>query len=171
MKTAKSIKGIAGLSQEEAALLFKVTKSQVGMYVTGKRSLPMPATIQLAGILHHLHNTKDATQSISDIQEKEKKITADWLLKEQKKHHYKQLLAEKKITAMENKRAECFTALEVLQYLETQPGHDAMLLKSIKARVQSTLNKNAMHHLEELQLKKEQAEIARMKIEEKIKQI
>jgi transcriptional regulator with XRE-family HTH domain len=170
MKHTTSIKSLLGFSQEEMAILLSITRSQWAMYETGKRDLPLGAKKQVASILLHLQNAKGTSKESQRITALEQKKTAESLEQELLTIAYKKQILDKQLLAMENKRAECFAALEVVHFLETQkPETDKALLKSIKLRVTNALKKNALHHLQGLQIKKEQFEMLKNSLEQKRK--
>jgi transcriptional regulator with XRE-family HTH domain len=51
MQKVKTISKLLGLKQDELAVLLKVNKSQLAMFETGKRDLPIAAMQQLASML------------------------------------------------------------------------------------------------------------------------
>lgn len=54
MKHKKSLKETLGIPQEELAALLGVTRSQLSMYESGKRELPLTAIIELTGMLTYM---------------------------------------------------------------------------------------------------------------------
>lgn len=170
MNKSQSIKSVIGLTQEEAAMLFKVNKSQVGMFVIGKRSLPTEAMLQFTNMLQHLQEDDQNAAAVKDIFIAEQKNKVEWLQREQMRLQIQQTKTEQQITAMEAKRADCFIALKAISFLEKQKNENIQLLESIKTRVRFTLKKNSLQYLEELHLKKDQTEFLRNRIAEKLKQ-
>lgn len=57
MKTNSSIRSLLGISQIDMAQLLKVHRSQLAMFETGKRDLPLEAKLKLVPILVQATNT------------------------------------------------------------------------------------------------------------------
>lgn len=172
MKDTTTYKGITGLTQEEMAMALGITISQWSMYKSGQRDIPQDATIQLADLLTNITKAKSVSRESTTIAETEKKKVQEWLKREYLNLQYKEQLLERKISTMENIRSECFAALETAHYLESQPekGLFPDLSKYIKVRATTTLNKNALQRLQELQLKKESVTVLKNSVEQKLKQ-
>ena len=172
MKKSSSVRALLGLTQEDMALLLKITRSQLSMYELGKRDLPLAAKLQLAEMLKHVQETvakSGANLPHIKLQEvkKEKKV-AELLLT----NKYKQLVLDKKIKAIEKKYATYLAAMRLVGYLENQslnpstdsyryeqakqtPKQENQLLKGITARAVTEIDKNGLHILFEHEIKKE----------------
>ncbi|RTY90616.1 helix-turn-helix domain-containing protein [Flavobacterium sp. GT3R68] len=170
MKNNVSIKSIIGLSQEETAMLLGITRSQWAMYASGKRDLPLTSKNQLATLLSQLQKPKHKSAERQKIAEAEQKETQEWVKQQLHNLKHNELLLDKKITTIENKRQECFAALEAVSFLESQPNPNTSLLKSIQICATNTLQKNSLSQLLDLQLKKENVEMLKLKIGNKISQ-
>ncbi|MGH2667472.1 helix-turn-helix domain-containing protein [Flavobacterium sp.] len=170
MKLTTTIKNTIGLTQDEMAMLLGVTRSQWSMYEIGKRSLPLEATKQLAGILQHLQNAKATSDAIQKVTTAEQKKNREWLEQEYTSLQYKKAVLDRKIAAMETKRAEGFAALEVVDYLANHPAKivSAHFITAIKTRAVNSLNKNTLHHLQSMHLKKDQLEMLKNTLEKKM---
>lgn len=163
----ENIRDLFGITQEELAMLLSITRTQLAMYETSKRDIPLTAKQKLAELLTTLQKNKSISEYSNIIIEAEKKITKEWLKKEYKEIEYKALLLDRKINKVIQVREEAFKALEVVQYLESQK--DNSLAQLIKSRAINTLNRNSLQHFEELQLKKESFEMLKLQIEKKLK--
>ena len=120
MKKTNSIRQQLGVTQENLALLLKVSRSQLSMYELGKRDLPVEAKKQLAEMLQHAQknsskHTKSVTAEKKRIMLREKEIKR--LLAS---NQYKTLLVERKIKALEKRIGKeedvYLRADEALQY-------------------------------------------------------
>jgi transcriptional regulator with XRE-family HTH domain len=173
MKSTTTIRSVLGLSQEEISILLGITRTQWSMYEIGKRDIPLAAKQQLATLLTSVKKKKSVSKESLTIAEAEKKKDKEWLKKEYITQQHKQLLLERKINVMKNIRSECFAALEVAIHLESEPENKLLagLAINIKNRVKNTLIKNSSHRLQEMQLKKESAEMLKKVLEQKIKEI
>ena len=170
MRKNENIRDVLGITQEELAMLLGVTRTQLAMYETKKRDIPIVANQKLAEMLTTLHKNKSISEYSNTIIEKEKKDSYEWFQKEFKELEYKALLLERKIIKVKQTREEAFKALEVVKYLELKKAtiHEESLSKSIKKRVEKTLSKHSLQHLEELQLKKESLEMLKLQLEKKL---
>ena len=103
MKKRENIRDAFGISQEDLAIVLKVSRSQLAMFETGKRQLPSTALLQLAEILRYLQEdaSKSAdTTSLLKAQAIQKEKALEHLVKE---NHYKQFALEKKLNVLEKK--------------------------------------------------------------------
>ncbi|MGH2664759.1 helix-turn-helix domain-containing protein [Flavobacterium sp.] len=172
MKSTTTIKSILGLSQIEMALLLGVSKSQWSMYEIGQRDLPLTAKKKLTALLSHLQNSKGISAEKQNFTALEQIKTQEWLENEKHNLEYKEQLLDRKIRAIEKKRATCFAALETVHFLETQQQdtHNS-LIKSIKSRAIATLSNNTLYHLQEMQMKKEHLTMLKNSVAQKMKHI
>ena len=93
-----------GLTQMELAILLRVTRSQVAMFATGKRSLPIEAMKKLVLMLAAANDAKklgERKQASSDATVL-RKNHLDYFLREKE---YALIMLEKKIEALERKEA------------------------------------------------------------------
>ena len=51
MEKSTNLRQILGMKQEDMAMLLQITISQLAMYATGKRSLPLAAKLKLVEML------------------------------------------------------------------------------------------------------------------------
>ncbi|MFM9989728.1 helix-turn-helix domain-containing protein [Flavobacterium sp.] len=172
MKDTTTIKNLIGLSQEEMSMLLGITESQWSMYKSGKRDIPLAAKQQLAALLSNTQKAKSVSPESIKMAEKEKKSEKEWLKREYKAIDHKQKYLERKIIAIENIRIECFAALEVVHYLESQSENEftISLANSIKTRATNTLHKHSSSRLLEMKLKKESYEMLKYSLVQKIKE-
>lgn len=173
MKNKYNLKKIIGLTQEEAAMLFGVTIGHWSMFVIGKRDLPSESTIKLGALLQHLKEEKplsEARQKLDkvEIENLQHKLEYDYTSVKMKLYK-----VAKKISVIENIRAECFAALEVAEFIDNQEEKHPVgsLSRFIRLRAMKTLKQHDLYSLEELQLKKESLEILKTTLENKIKEI
>ena len=172
MKHDKAIKNLLGLSQEEISMILGISRIQWAMYETGRRDIPLAAKQQLAALLSNTQQAKSVSPESIMMGEKEQKSEKEWLNREYKAIDHKQQYLERKIIAIESIRVECFAALEVVHYLESQSENEftISLAKSIKTRATNTLNKHSSIRLLEMKLKKESFEMLKYSLKQKIKE-
>mgnify|MGYP003478183021 FL=1 len=171
MRKKENLRDVLGITQEELAMLLSITRTQLAMYETNKRDIPLTSKEKLADILTTLHKNKSISKYSNSIIETEKKKVSEWLQKEFKDLEYKVVLLDRKIEKVIQVRKDAFKAFEVVQYLESKNAkpHEQSLAKTIKKRVEKTLNKQNLQHLHELELKKENLEMLKLIIEKKLK--
>ncbi|TGD59487.1 helix-turn-helix domain-containing protein [Flavobacterium humi] len=151
-----SIRKLLGFPQEEISMLLGVTRSQLAMYEIGQRDLPLDAKKKLTTILSHLQSTKEDSKVKKQFLASEKQKTQQWLEKQRLEIEYKKQLLARKKENIENKRAACFTALEVVAFLETQPSNASTpLLEGMKEKIHRTLEKHSLQQLESLRMEEE----------------
>lgn len=160
-----------GLTQEEMAMLTGVTRTQWSMYEIGQRELPTNAMLQLTTAFSYLDNLKAVAPDSQKIVKAEEEKLKELLQREKLRIEYKKLNLERKITAIQNKRAECFDALEVVHYIKTQSIqiHFPPVLEMIRIRATATLAKNPLHQVAKLQLKMDELDFVKKSLEQKLK--
>ena len=138
----------------------------------GRRDIPLAAKQQLAALLSNTQKAKSVSPESIKMAKMEQKSEKEWLQREYKAIDHKQHYLERKIIAIENIRLECFAALEVVQYLESQSENEftISLANSIKTRATNTLHKHSSSRLLELKLKKESCEMLKYSFLQKIKE-
>lgn len=140
-----------GISQLDLAKLLKVTKSQIGMFEIGKRSLPVDAMNTLAEILKYFKdNSTSSKRIITNLktQEMQKKIELEKALKENK---YKQALLERKMIQVEKKQQYNMASLRFVDYLE-QKNIEIDFAKQLDKNATLELSKNGMSKLTQYEI-------------------
>jgi transcriptional regulator with XRE-family HTH domain len=159
MKKNNNIREWLGIKQEDLALLLKVTRSQLAMYETGKRDLPVAAKLQLAEMIQHIQESKSQrVQNLPLMKKQEaetKRVVAELVVINQ----HQQLILEKKINALEKKQEASLLKISLSGFLGQQLLKKATpenhLLKSIELKAQIELEKNGVALLIQHQIKKE----------------
>jgi transcriptional regulator with XRE-family HTH domain len=153
MKKSENIREILGVSQEDLAVLLKVTRSQLSMYELGKRDLPTSALLQLAPILKFMHeeSLKLGSADLLKFQAEQQKKVLEQLLKE---NQYKQKLLERKLEIAEKKYQSNVAAMQLMRYLERE-APETRLIKVIEAKATSELEKNGLEVLTKYKIQKE----------------
>jgi transcriptional regulator with XRE-family HTH domain len=171
MKNQTSLKNILGLTQEEAAMYFGVSKGHWSMFVIGKRDLPLKATIKLTAVLQHLKAEKPLSEARQQLDKAELEKLQHKLQYDYTTIKMKQYKLAQKISSVENIRAECFAALEVADFLDKQEEKLPFdsFAETIRLRAIRTLKQHDLYALKQLQLKKENLEILKTTLEKKIK--
>lgn len=171
MKEGTSIKNLLGLTQEDTAYMLGIDRGQWSMFVSGKRGLPLAAMQQLGVVLEHLKEKKSVCKESQAIAKAEKQLVQEKLQRDYRDVQIKLYKVVKQISTIENIRTESFAALEVAAFLEQQKEYDnrSSLIRSIRVRATNTLKKHSLYVLEALQLKKENLEVLKISLEQKIK--
>lgn len=158
MQKGKTISKLLGLKQEELAELLKVNKSQLAMFETSKRDLPIAAMQQLAPMLQFVQeeSLKSGSAEVLKSQTAQKNKVLAHLLKE---NQYKQKLLERKLEIAEHKYQTNKTAMQLMQFLEkeaTKKGDSPNgLVKVIERRATSELEQNSWEVVVKFQIQKE----------------
>ena len=159
MRKRENIRDAFGISQEELAIVLKITRSQLAMFETGKRELPSTAIIQLAEMLRYLQeDASKSTETISLLKEQE--IQKGKALEEMRKeNHFKQLVLEKKLNALEKKYKANLMAFQLINYFEQQNTENYELgkemAKIIERKALAELNKNGLVMITKYKIEKE----------------
>lgn len=159
MKNNNTIRALLGITQEDLALLLKVTRSQLAMFETGKCDLPVAAKLQLAEMLQYVQEIK--SQGVQNLpllkkqEEQKKKVVAKLVLINQ----HKQLILEKKMKSLVKKNEVRLAKISLTGFLEQQflkkDASENQLLKSIGAKAQLELENKGWALLIQHQIKKE----------------
>ena len=159
MKKRENIRDAFGISQEDLAIVLKVSRSQLAMFETGKRQLPSTALLQLAEILRYLQEdaSKSAdTTSLLKAQAIQKEKALEHLVKE---NHYKQFALEKKLNVLEKKYNASLSAFQLMKYLEKQDvkkeEFEKLMAKIIERKALADLEKNVLAMLTKYKIEKE----------------
>ena len=110
-----------GLTQMELAILLRVTRSQVAMFATGKRSLPIEAMKKLVLMLAAANDAKklgERKQTNSDATVLRKKHL-DYFLREKE---YALIMLEKKIEALERKETLHSNLTQIVSHAAASEG-------------------------------------------------
>lgn len=154
---------VFGICQDNLAMLLKVTRSQLGMYLVGKRDLPIDAklTQMLRFTMKNNFNNK------MPINKTEKLKTIKWLTEEKKINSKKQQTTIRKIIFLEKNKKNAQSALKFVMFLKQQDKNAAeetlSLLQLIELNAKTVLEKNNLELKTALELKLET-----LKAEEKL---
>ena len=100
MKKTPTFRELLGFSQEELALLLQVSRSQIAMYESGKRNLPIIAIEKLAVMLAQSKKANATIAAKKNCFMDEQKFLEKLLLK----NAHQQLIMDKKIIVLEKKQ-------------------------------------------------------------------
>jgi len=155
MKKVDNIRSLLGLSQENLALLLKVSRSQIAMYELGKRNLPVHAMEMLAIMLSHSQKETTKNEAKNSITIEEQNFIKKLLLK----NSHQQLLVERKIRALEKKQNILETSKKIISHLLKDNNNikksEIAILKAIAVKSKNYDTQNYTIDLLQLVLKKE----------------
>ena len=108
-----------GITQEEAAILLKTTKSQIAMFELGLRELPTSKMLKLVTFYKHVIGKQQQTTALTDSKEGNNKCLA-MLEQELKNSQVKILLLSRELERLKVKHQKNVAALELVALLETE---------------------------------------------------
>jgi hypothetical protein len=153
------------------AMVLQITVSQWSMYKSGLRDIPTEAKNRLTDLLQNAKQENKIPEAREELDTAEAKETQKQLQQDYIGIEIQQSKVAKKISILENTRAECFAALETASFLENQKRNHPMahLVEGIRLRASKTLREHNLYRLTELQLKQESLELLKNNIAKKIK--
>lgn len=159
MRKRENIRDAFGISQEELAIVLKITRSQLAMFETGKRELPSTAIIQLADMLRYLQEDASKSADTTSLLKAQAIQKGKALEEMRKENHFKQLVLEKKLNALEKKYKANLSAFQLMKYMEKQDTKngklESHLLKTIERKALAELNKNGLAIITKYKIEKE----------------
>lgn len=170
MKNKNSLKNILGLTHEEAAIFFGVSKGNWSMITLGKRSLPVDGTIKLGKLLDYKDKEKPVSALRQQLEKAEQEKLQLQLQQDYKTVQFKLYKVTKKIASVEKIRNECFAALDVADFIDHQNEKYPLdsFAKAIRLRAMDALKLYSLYSLEALQLKKQSLEVSKIALEKKM---
>lgn len=168
MKNKNNIRALTGMSQENLALLLQVSRSQIAMFESGKRNLPIQAMEKLALLLTLSQKESTTTETKKATRTQEQEFLQNCIIK----NKHQQLLVARKITNF-IKKQERIAVLEkmsrlIMQEEKNLKNYDLSLLKYSTTKNQTQPNCNTQ--LIALQLKKKVLEYEEQLIKEQLKE-
>lgn len=106
MKTATDLRNALGLTQQEMALLLRITRSQWSMYESGLRDLPVHALTLLSEVRQHEQDTAKHTQSEPQFSKPELELQLKHLKQLLHQNERQQAKLEKLVRPAKRKLAE-----------------------------------------------------------------
>lgn len=152
----KNLTTLLGLTQENLALLLKLTRSQWSLYDLGLRSIPLAAIQQLAEFISLVISADPVKLSgLRQAEEKEQhQLALKKLLAENK---YQQEKLSRKIDATEKKYHTNLRALHWLQQAVSKenpdPSGEKSLLQIFQDQTTRSLDENGWSQLEQYKIK------------------
>ncbi|UOK41718.1 MULTISPECIES: helix-turn-helix domain-containing protein [Flavobacterium] len=156
IKSKNYLRDALGLTQEETAMLLRVTKSQLAMFEIGQRDLPTKAMLKLITMHNYLQNKEQ--EKVQHIDQKSENSKIIKLLEvEIVKNKYKQALLERELARLKSNHQKSLSNLQLAEYLETQleegekPGKE--FIGVIRTKGLRGMDKNGLSAQKKLELK------------------
>lgn len=108
-----------GITQEEAAMLLKTTKSQIAMFELSLRELPSDKMLKLVTLYNHVQNKQLQKGTTEDIKAEIAKCIA-MLERELKNNEAKIMLFNRELDYLKSKYQKSVSLLELVTYLENE---------------------------------------------------
>lgn len=164
MKKENSIRTLIGITQQELAMILGVSRSQLAMFETGKRDLPLPAQQLLAEILTHLQSTPTKTAKAATPEPTIPQLEA--LLHA---NEYQLLLSQRKTAAAQRKQQLQNNRAKLAEFLNARPaGKSAPALPNLLTTKMITEKSDPSTILIEQQLKQELLKMEQALLESKL---
>ncbi len=170
MKKEYAIRNLLGITQQDAALLFKVSRSQWSMFELGQRDLPLAAQQLLAEMLTHVqsgHTGKSVTLEKVATQHRH----VERLIRE---NEYQQLRLARKAAEVAKKQEAQQRLAHVLDFLQSQQTGTqkaAGVLQTIASKAAPVLAPDHSATLIEHELKQEVLVLEKLLLESKLRKI
>jgi transcriptional regulator with XRE-family HTH domain len=167
MKQVKSISKLLGLTQDQFAVILKVSRRQLSKHELGLGRLPQPAMERLEPIVEHIFGTEaKASALILQGQNDQKKHTLALMLKE---NEYQRAFTKRQLELAERKYHAKLKALQVVEFLSAlekpKGGNDDAMLRSIGHKASQSLKSNGLDLLLRLKIKSEMLELEKQLLE------
>lgn len=174
MKKTNTLRALLGITQAEAAMLFKVTRSQWSMFELGLRDLPLAARTLLAEALAYMQalgeELKEGAESARH--EVEKKGLLETLLRE---NEYQFQSVVRKMDAARKKYKNSMATLQLTgffaQKTDKVTAHSPGILQKLVKKASKALSENSPVLLMEYELKKEALELERLILDSSLRKL
>jgi transcriptional regulator with XRE-family HTH domain len=166
MKQVRSISKLLGLTQEELAVILKVSRRQLSKHELGLGRLPQTAAQQLAPLVEHIFGAAPKIPALAlEGQNNQKKHGLALMLKE---NEYQRAFMARQLEQAERKYEAKLKALQVVEFLssrEDKDGNDQAFLRSIGYKASKSLESNGLGLLLRLKIKLEMLELEKQLLE------
>jgi transcriptional regulator with XRE-family HTH domain len=172
LETNFTVSALLGITQFELGMLLRVHPSQISMFESGLRDLPLASKQLLAEALVHVQTRQeDAKQVAHEAKQVYKKEQIECLLRKNENHR---LEAVRKVTAAEKKNSSKERLLQILDFLDNHKSNEVrsgfayepLTRKAIKAK-----KTDSMAALVAAELKLEMLENEKILLESKVLEV
>ncbi len=141
------IKNVLGIKQEDLAMILGVSRSQLSMYLIGKRNLPIKAKLILSELIATF--SKKSKLKINNAVLLQDTNNAAILMESiQINNEYKQVVLQKKLNVLERKYTEAKKTIALIDYLEASQDDSKndkkQLYELIKINAEKEIQKNSI---------------------------
>jgi transcriptional regulator with XRE-family HTH domain len=141
------IKNVLGIKQEDLAMILGVSRSQLSMYIIGKRNLPVEAKLILSKLIATF--SKKSKLKISNAILLQDANNAAILMKSIRiNNEYKQIVLRKKLNVLERKYTEAKKTIALIDYMEASQDDSKndkkQLYELIKKNAEKEIQKNSI---------------------------
>lgn len=129
MKTTQFIREQLGLSQEALAIYLSIRLSQLAMYETGKRDLPVGTTEKLADILLFLNQNQKKFKQENELLSKQQSKVQSLIEKQLIELELKQIKEQRKLDAIQKKHEQSLKLNSFVAHLQSNKSKQAELIR------------------------------------------
>ena len=141
MKTTQFIREQLGLSQEALAIYLSIRLSQLAMYETGKRDLPVGTTEKLADILLFLNQNQKKFKQENELLSKQQSKVQSLIEKQLIELELKQIKEQRKLDAIQKKHEQSLKLNLFVAHLQSNKSKSADF---IQMQAFSGIEKNSL---------------------------
>jgi transcriptional regulator with XRE-family HTH domain len=141
MKTTQFIREQLGLSQESLAIYLSIRLSQLAMYETGKRDLPVGTREKLADILLFLNQNQKKFKQENELLNKQQSKVQSLIEKQLIELELKQIKGQRKLDAIQKKYKQ---SLKLNSFVTHLQNNKSKLPEFIQIQAFSGMEKNSL---------------------------
>ena len=171
MKKEQTITAILGITQQDAAMLLGVNRSQWSMFESGKRDLPLAAKQLLAEMLTYLQSSEASAKNMLPEPSPAAQHQLERLLRE---NQYQQLLLEKKIAAATKKLHAQARLLQLTAFLSSRDNSKTSAIQfptALVSKARQAPESALLAKLTEQQLRKEMLVLENLLLESRLRKL
>lgn len=155
MKKTQTLRSILGVSQDDLALILKVSRTTISMSEWSSRSLPKAATQLLGEMVQYMCDASSKAACVAEQYLQKLKFVE----RLQKENDYLQQATSRKIDYVKEKCGEYLRALQLVEFLSqrnaTEELERAAILRTISRKASQGLKFQGLDRLFQLELKLE----------------
>lgn len=164
-KKQETFTSLLGIDQHSLAILLGINRSQLSMFESGKRKIPLEAKRLLAEMIGFLKFDQAGARLLQPLED-QALYTMQYLEKSITDNHYQLYEITQKIARVQEKYIRNTKAVQLSAYLlahpETKKLFDGVLLKNISDRALSALQKSGLSELTALRMKEEVLQLEKL---------
>jgi transcriptional regulator with XRE-family HTH domain len=155
MKRTQTLRGVLGISQEDVALILKVSRTSFAKYEAGNRTLSQPAMLLLSEMIQYMCDEPSIGTGLAEQHIQKLKVVQ----RMQKENEYQQEATARKIKYVEEKSGDYLKALQLVEFLSqrtvAKDSDEAAMLRTISRKASQGLKTQGLDKLFQLELKLE----------------